>query len=263
MLALHRFVHTSLQYTPGATHIGVEVDEVLAKAKGVCQDFVHLALALFRGLGVPARYVSGYFFASSDGTAPMSTATKCECADARLARGRHTRLGLAGARAHEPAGRPAPDSDGHGRDYDDVPPVRAFTTAVGAPTPTPSCEIRRHTAGRPAAPGPAPAVAPASRRTGRSGSERRPVESERSHHARPSTPPGGGPHGRELRCRRHRWRPGGYAAALYGASAGLHIAMIEKDKVGGTCLHVGCIPAKELLETAAMSATAGDAERSV
>ena len=45
--------------------------------------------------------------------------------------------------------------------------------------------------------------------------------------------------------------PGGYAAALYGASAGLDIALIENHKVGGTCLHVGCIPAKELLETAA------------
>jgi dihydrolipoamide dehydrogenase len=44
--------------------------------------------------------------------------------------------------------------------------------------------------------------------------------------------------------------PGGYAAALYGAAAGLNIAMIEKAKVGGTCLHVGCVPAKELLETA-------------
>ena len=46
--------------------------------------------------------------------------------------------------------------------------------------------------------------------------------------------------------------PAGYAAALYGASAGLNIALIEKAKVGGTCLHVGCIPAKELLETAAV-----------
>ena len=46
--------------------------------------------------------------------------------------------------------------------------------------------------------------------------------------------------------------PGGYAAALYGASAGLRIALIEKNKVGGTCLHVGCIPAKELLETASV-----------
>ena len=44
--------------------------------------------------------------------------------------------------------------------------------------------------------------------------------------------------------------PGGYAAALYGASAGLKIALVEKDKVGGTCLHRGCIPAKELLESA-------------
>jgi dihydrolipoamide dehydrogenase len=44
--------------------------------------------------------------------------------------------------------------------------------------------------------------------------------------------------------------PAGYATALYGASAGLSIALVEKDKVGGTCLHRGCIPAKELLETA-------------
>ena len=46
--------------------------------------------------------------------------------------------------------------------------------------------------------------------------------------------------------------PGGYAAALYGASAGLKVACIEKDKVGGTCLHRGCIPAKEFLETASV-----------
>ncbi len=44
--------------------------------------------------------------------------------------------------------------------------------------------------------------------------------------------------------------PGGYAAALYGASAGLSIALVERDKVGGTCLHRGCVPAKEFLETA-------------
>ena len=44
--------------------------------------------------------------------------------------------------------------------------------------------------------------------------------------------------------------PGGYAAALYGASAGLNIAIVERDNVGGTCLHRGCVPAKEFLETA-------------
>ena len=46
--------------------------------------------------------------------------------------------------------------------------------------------------------------------------------------------------------------PGGYSAALYGASAGLKVAMIEKDALGGTCLNRGCIPAKAFLETAAV-----------
>ena len=49
--------------------------------------------------------------------------------------------------------------------------------------------------------------------------------------------------------------PGGYAAALYGASAGLRIAIVELTKVGGTCLHRGCVPAKEFLEAAAVFRT--------
>ena len=54
--------------------------------------------------------------------------------------------------------------------------------------------------------------------------------------------------------------PGGYAAALYGASAGLSVAVVEKDKVGGTCLHRGCIPAKEFLETATVVRTVAGAK---
>lgn len=49
--------------------------------------------------------------------------------------------------------------------------------------------------------------------------------------------------------------PGGYAAALYGASVGLRVALVERGEVGGTCLHRGCVPAKELLETAAVRRT--------
>ena len=45
--------------------------------------------------------------------------------------------------------------------------------------------------------------------------------------------------------------PAGYGAALYAGSAGLTVGLVERDKVGGTCLHRGCIPAKQLLETAA------------
>lgn len=40
---------------------------------------------------------------------------------------------------------------------------------------------------------------------------------------------------------------GGYAAALRGAQLGLSVALIEVDKLGGTCLHRGCIPTKALL----------------
>ena len=46
--------------------------------------------------------------------------------------------------------------------------------------------------------------------------------------------------------------PGGYSAALYGASAGLNVALVEKGALGGTCLNRGCIPAKAFLETAAV-----------
>ena len=47
--------------------------------------------------------------------------------------------------------------------------------------------------------------------------------------------------------------PGGYGAALYATSAGLNVALVEKGSLGGTCLNRGCIPAKALLETAAVN----------
>ena len=53
--------------------------------------------------------------------------------------------------------------------------------------------------------------------------------------------------------------PGGYAAALYAASAGLKVALVEKEKVGGTCLHRGCIPAKALLHAAEVFRTVNHA----
>ncbi|WP_092611499.1 dihydrolipoyl dehydrogenase [Actinomyces ruminicola] len=43
---------------------------------------------------------------------------------------------------------------------------------------------------------------------------------------------------------------GGYAAALRGAQLGLRVALVEADKVGGTCLHRGCVPTKAILHSA-------------
>lgn len=49
--------------------------------------------------------------------------------------------------------------------------------------------------------------------------------------------------------------PGGYAAALYASRLGIRTAVVERDRVGGTCLHRGCIPTKHYLETAAVLRT--------
>ena len=44
--------------------------------------------------------------------------------------------------------------------------------------------------------------------------------------------------------------PGGYEAAAYAAKLGKKVVLIEKNELGGTCLNVGCIPAKTLLRSA-------------
>src|SRR5258706_1655236 len=50
---------------------------------------------------------------------------------------------------------------------------------------------------------------------------------------------------------------GGYAAAFRAAQLGLKVALVDEDKIGGTCLHRGCIPTKALLNAAAQSERGG------
>ncbi len=54
---------------------------------------------------------------------------------------------------------------------------------------------------------------------------------------------------------------GGYAAALRASQLGMSVGMIEKSKVGGTCLHVGCIPTKALLHSAEVADAAREGEK--
>lgn len=44
--------------------------------------------------------------------------------------------------------------------------------------------------------------------------------------------------------------PGGYVAAIKAAQLGKKVAVVEKNKIGGTCLNVGCIPSKSYLQHA-------------
>jgi dihydrolipoamide dehydrogenase len=54
---------------------------------------------------------------------------------------------------------------------------------------------------------------------------------------------------------------GGYACALRAAQLGLSVALVEKDKLGGTCLHRGCIPTKALLHAGEIADAARDADQ--
>ncbi|MBX3309403.1 MAG: dihydrolipoyl dehydrogenase [Cryobacterium sp.] len=54
---------------------------------------------------------------------------------------------------------------------------------------------------------------------------------------------------------------GGYAAALRASELGMSVALIEKNKVGGTCLHVGCIPTKALLHAAEVADVARESAK--
>src|SRR6202007_878980 len=54
---------------------------------------------------------------------------------------------------------------------------------------------------------------------------------------------------------------GGYAAALRAAQVNLSVALIEKDKLGGTCLHRGCIPTKALLHAGEVADQAREGEQ--
>lgn len=51
--------------------------------------------------------------------------------------------------------------------------------------------------------------------------------------------------------------PAGYACALRVADHGMSVALVEADKVGGTCLHRGCVPTRAMLQAAAIAATIG------
>ncbi len=69
--AAHRIsaaVADAIAYAPGVTDAHTTAAEALAQGAGVCQDHAHAMIAAARVRGMPARYVSGYLFATEDGT---------------------------------------------------------------------------------------------------------------------------------------------------------------------------------------------------
>jgi transglutaminase-like putative cysteine protease len=123
--ALCTLIPERFEYRPGVTYVGSTIDDLLAGGAGVCQDFVHLALAVLRRESIGARYVSGYLFAPGENgrrSAEVETHAWIEAllpgedggeprwvgadpTNSRLAGEEHVKIG-------------------HGRHYADVPPIR-------------------------------------------------------------------------------------------------------------------------------------------
>ncbi len=61
------WIRDTLPYTPGSSDLPLSAREVMAQQHGVCRDLTHLAIALCRGISIPARMVVGYL----DGLRPM------------------------------------------------------------------------------------------------------------------------------------------------------------------------------------------------
>ena len=123
--AIEDVVRKTLEYAPGSTYIGVDVSELLDSGAGVCQDFAHLGIALCRSVGMPARYVSGYLYATDQATGDVPQEAEVEIQTHAwyevLVPGwgwwalDPTNPGSVGERHVK---------IGHGRDYDDVMPLR-------------------------------------------------------------------------------------------------------------------------------------------
>ena len=64
LLDLTRRIHADFTFDPKATSVSTPLREVLAKRRGVCQDYAHFMAGCLRMLGIPARYVSGYILTS-------------------------------------------------------------------------------------------------------------------------------------------------------------------------------------------------------
>jgi transglutaminase-like putative cysteine protease len=134
--ALCGLIPDRFAYRSGVTYVGSTVEDLLEGGAGVCQDFAHLGLALLRAQGIAARYVSGYFYAPSPDDVDAASAEVQTHAwlEALLPAPNGGEPRWAGA---DPTNRrlagPEHVKIGHGRRYDDIPPIKGiFRGASGS-----------------------------------------------------------------------------------------------------------------------------------
>jgi transglutaminase-like putative cysteine protease len=116
-------------YDPGATTVTTTPSAAFSARRGVCQDFAHVMIAGLRGIGLPARYVSGFLR-----TVPRPGTVRLEGADAMHA-WVMVWCGAAGWRGLDPTNALIAGDDhivlAIGRDYGDVAPINGVMFASG------------------------------------------------------------------------------------------------------------------------------------
>jgi transglutaminase-like putative cysteine protease len=133
------WVRDSMRYAPGTTEVHTSAVQALEAGSGVCQDFAHVAIAVLRCAGVPARYVSGYLHPRSEAaigeTVSGESHAWIEAWDGDM------------WVAHDPTnGRPAGRDHvlvATGRDYSDVAPVKGVIAGGGTSRMDAAVEITR------------------------------------------------------------------------------------------------------------------------
>jgi transglutaminase-like putative cysteine protease len=132
------------EYRPGVTTVNSGLVDLLKLGAGVCQDFANLACALLRRHGIAARYVSGYFFTSPNGSGDSAEVDTHAWVEALLpvsGDAEHVWHGIDPTNAIVAGERHV--KIGHGRVYRDVPPVDGAFTGKASSTVDAHVRMRR------------------------------------------------------------------------------------------------------------------------
>lgn len=125
LIALNNWTYIHVYFKAGVTDVNTQLDEIIEKRHGVCQDFSHLFIAIAKQNNIPARYVSGYlhqgdgFFGDSqmhawvEAYVPNLGWIGFDPTNNLLANHNHIKVS-------------------HGRDYNDCPPIKGVIYSSGS-----------------------------------------------------------------------------------------------------------------------------------
>ena len=135
-------IHNTFVFDPMATDVTTPLDDLIAVSRGVCQDFAHLAIALFRRRGLAARYVSGYIETDPPPGEPKSIGADASHAWCAIWLPGYGWVDLDPTNDQLPITRHI--TVAWGRDYRDVAPVRGVVIGpVAGQTLEVSVDVRR------------------------------------------------------------------------------------------------------------------------